>query len=78
MQVAVFVFPKLEMRRFIRKVEVEFNDLGFNINLTIYPTVQEGITAIITTLKNTDHHHSIRRVDVEQKAKYLIKKSLDV
>lgn len=71
-QVAVFVFPKLETRRFIGKVEVGFDGLGFNINLTIYPTVQEGITAIITTLKNTDHHHSIRRVDVQQKAKYLI------
>lgn len=71
-KVAVFVFPKLEMRRYIGMVEVGFDGLGFNINLTIYPTVQEGMKAVITTLNNTDHHHTIRRVDVQQKAKYLI------
>lgn len=58
------------MRRYIGMVEVGFDDLGFNINLTIYPTVQEGMKAVITTLNNTDHHHTIRRVDVQKKAKY--------
>jgi hypothetical protein len=54
--ISVFVFPKLAVKRFIGKIDIEFDGLIFNCKLKIYSELSAAIDSIKDSLHCTRHH----------------------
>ena len=54
--VRVFVFPKLDVSRFIGKIDITFDGLIFVCKLSIYSDISAAISSITESLRSTQHH----------------------
>lgn len=69
--VSVFVSPKLDIQRFIGKIDVNFDGLHFRVTLSIYPDIGLAVAAIKESLQNT--RHVLDPTGLTKMRKYLIR-----